>query len=114
MEILLSKTTLVAILYFSAGLIQSFCYMNGRLPEDRRSPVYPKSPAAASLMNISWMVELVAAMAMTSTYGFTYLIGAIAIYFGILPFVFQIPMARMLGFKNLKAYFAIIDGVKKK
>ncbi|MDF1581043.1 MAG: hypothetical protein P1P74_09740 [Desulfuromonadales bacterium] len=113
MELFLSKTTMAIILFLCAGIIQSFCYMNKRLPAERRSPVYPTESGKATLLNLSWIFQAVIATVMTMPEGPVRLGVTLAIYFLVLPFVVQIPMARMLGFKSFRAYMAVVDGQKK-
>jgi hypothetical protein len=113
MEILSKPTVMSVIHFFCAGLVQSFCYMNNRLPEERRSPAYPPEPGKRAMLNIAWMFQLGFAVVMSLSQGIVYLLVALAIYFILLPFVFQIPMARMLGFRNIREYIETVDAIKK-
>jgi len=101
--------TLSALLLFGASLLQSFSLMCHKLPEKRRPALYPKETRSRLALNAAWMMLL--GYGIILAFGVDVRLGivAVAIYFIPLPFVFQLPMARMMGFKSFRDYVDTVD-----
>jgi hypothetical protein len=98
-----------ALLLFAAGLLHSFSLMCRKLPPVRRSPVYPAAPLGRGALDVSWILIFLAGIRLA--FGLSVWLGIVAtgIYFVVLPFVFQPPLARLLGFRNLRHYLDTVD-----
>lgn len=100
----MTPATASALLLLAAGLLHSFSYMCRKLPRSRRPSLYPRHPSAQIALDVLWiallLVGLSLAFALSPILGAT----AVVIYFVALPFVFQPPIARMMGFKGLRDY----------
>lgn len=105
----MSPATLCALLLLAAGLLHSASFMCRKLPPARRPAWYPKRKLEQTLLDLSWICLLIwalgAAFQLSTSLGFA----AGALYFIALPFVLQPPMARLLGFRNLRHYLDLID-----
>jgi hypothetical protein len=103
--------TIAALLLAAAGFLQSLALMCRKLPEKRRPAIYPAEKLPRLLFDVAWIPLFAVGILFTFQLG-GILLGVIAlgIYFVILPFVFQLPMATMLGFKNFKAYLKATEG----
>ncbi len=94
-----------AVLFLMAGgFLHSFSLMCRKLPPERRPSIYPRRLFEVIALNGAWILlaatGLGQAFSLSLTAGFV----AIAIYFLVLPFVFQPTLARMMGFANLREY----------
>lgn len=105
----MNNATLSALLLFVASLLQSFSFMCHKLPEQRRPPLYPQGAWPRLALNGAWMLLL--GVGLYLAFGVDPRLGVIALilYFIVLPFAFQIPMARMMGFKSFRDYLATVD-----
>jgi hypothetical protein len=104
-----------ALLLVAAGLLQSLALMCRKLPEKRRPAIYPTEKLPRLLFDIAWIPLFIVGMLFAFQLGGALLgVAALAIYFVILPFVFQLPMATMLGFKNFKEYLRATESKGKK
>lgn len=109
------SATVTALLLAAAGLLQSLALMCRKLPEQRRPAIYPTEKLPRLLFDTAWIplfaVGIVSAFQLGGA-----LLGVLAmgIYFVVLPFVFQLPMATMLGFKSFNAYLKATENKGKK
>lgn len=105
----MNDATLSALFLFVAALLQSFSFMCHKLPQERRPALYPRGAWPRLALNAAWMLllgyGLVLAFGVDLGLGFI----ALVLYFIILPFAFQIPMARMMGFKSFRDYVETVD-----
>jgi hypothetical protein len=110
----MTPATQSALLLLAAGLIHSFCLMCHKLPAARQPAFYPRQPLARTAINLVWILLFLAgirlALALSTALG----IAAAIIYFVVLPFVFQPPLARMLGFNDLQEYLNLTDRHKSR
>jgi hypothetical protein len=106
---MLNNATLAAILLICAGIIHNYSFMCRKLKASELKVFYPQTASGKLLFDFSWM--LIAAAGLFLTYGLSVVLAALAaaIYFLLLPFVLQPPLARLLGFKCLAAYVEHID-----
>jgi hypothetical protein len=107
--------TVTALLLAAAGLLQSLALMCRKLPEKRRPAIYPTEKLPRLLFDIAWIPLFIVGILYAFQLG-GILLGVIAmgVYFVILPFVFQLPLANMLGFKNFKEYLRATESKGKK
>lgn len=105
----MTAATLSALLLLAAGLLQSFSLMCHRLPAARRPELYPHSDLGRIALNGAWLLLLVTGAVIAFRLDLRLGGVGLAIYFIVLPFVFQLPMARMLGFKNFRDYLDTVD-----
>lgn len=100
----MTPATASALLLLAAGLLHSFSYMCRKLPRSRRPTFYPRHPTFQIAIDAVWIVMLLGGLNLA--FGISLALGGVAvvIYFVLLPFVFQPPMARMLGFSGLRDY----------
>lgn len=97
--------TITALLLVAAGFLQSLALMCRKLPEKKRPAIYPADKLPRVLFDTAWIPLFIVGMFSAFQSGGTLLgVTALAIYFVILPFVFQLPLATMLGFKNYREY----------
>lgn len=105
----MTPATQSALLLLAAGLIHSFSLMCHKLPAGRQPAFYPRQPLLRTAINLIWLLLFLAgirlALALSTTLG----IVAAILYFVVLPFVFQPPLAKMLGFRDLRDYLATTD-----
>jgi hypothetical protein len=107
--------TIAALLLAAAGLLQSLALMCRKLPEKRRPAIYPTEKMPRLLFDIAWIPLFVVGIVYAFQLGGALLgLTALGIYFVVLPFVFQLPLATMLGFKNFQAYLKATEGKGKK
>lgn len=106
---MLNNATLAALLLICAGIIHNYSFMCRKLKPEELKVFYPHSPFGKLVFDLSWM--LMAAAGLYLTFRLSMLLSAVAtaIYFLLLPFVLQPPLARLLGFKNLTDYVDYID-----
>ncbi len=104
-----NNATLAAILLIGAGIIHNYSFMCRKLKPEELKVLYPRSPVGKLIFDLSWM--LMAAAGLYLTFQLSMLLSAVAtvIYFLLLPFILQPPLARLLGFKNLATYVNHID-----
>lgn len=100
----MTTATASALLLVMAGLLHSFSYMCRKLPRSRRPPAYPRHPSAQIALDALWIVLLLAGLKLAFDISLPLGGIAVAIYFIALPFVFQPPLAKMMGFRDLKDY----------
>ncbi|BCR04014.1 hypothetical protein DESUT3_10830 [Desulfuromonas versatilis] len=101
--------TLSALLLFLAALLHSFSFMCRKLPAGRRPRLYPGSGGARVLLDLTWLLLFLTGAWLALQISTTLGILAAVVYFVVLPFVFQPPMARMMGFASLRAYLETVD-----
>jgi hypothetical protein len=106
------SATVTALLLVFAGLLQSLSLMCRKLPEKRRPAIYPRERLPRLFFDAAWIpmfiIGILFAFQLSSVLG----VLALAIYFVILPFVFQLPMANMLGFKTFREYLKATESKK--
>lgn len=107
--LLATPATASALLLLAAGLLHSFSLMCRKLPPARRPKRYPNAPPAQAAIDLTWVALFLAGMRLA--WGLSAVLGitAAVTYFAVLPFAFQPPMARMLGFANFKEYLDTVE-----
>ena len=105
----MTAATLSAVLLLAAGLLQSFSLMCHKLPSPRRPRLYPGGDLGRLGLNGAWLLLLAAGAGLA--FSLDALLGwlGLALYFVVLPFVFQLPMAHMLGFKSFRDYLDTVE-----
>lgn len=106
--------TIAALLLVAASFLQSLALMCRKLPESRRPAIYPTDPLARLLFDVAWIPLFIAGIFSALKLGILLGVVALTIYFLVLPFVFQLPLATMLGFKNFSAYLRATEAKEKK
>jgi hypothetical protein len=107
--------TVTALLLAAAGLLQSLALMCRKLPEQRRPAIYPSEKLQRLLFDVAWVPLFGVGIILAFQSGGALLgVVALGIYFIILPFVFQLPLATMLGFRNFKDYLKATETKRKK
>jgi hypothetical protein len=107
--------TITALLLAAAAFLQSLALMCRKLPENRRPAIYPTEKLPRLMFDIAWIPLFAVGILYAFQLGGILLgVVALGIYFVILPFVFQLPLATMLGFKNFKAYLKATESKGKK
>lgn len=105
----MNAATVSALLLFTAGLLQSLRLLCQRLPPARRPEHFPTQRGALLVYDLVWIslcgVGFFLAFSLDTVLG----LFALVTYFVILPFVFQLPLARLLGFPSFRAYLDAID-----
>ncbi len=106
---MLNSATLAAVLLICAGIIHNYSFMCRKLNPEGLKVFYPSSAAGKLLLDASWI--LLAAAGLYLTFHLSVVLSAVAaaIYFLLLPFVLQPPLARLLGFRSLAEYVEHID-----
>jgi len=110
----MNDATLSAVLLLLAGGLHSFCHLCRKLPESRRPALYPREGSMQSLFSFSWVPLFALGAYLAFRISPTLSLVAGLIYFFVLPFVFQIPMVRLLGFESFRRYVETVDGRKPK
>lgn len=105
----MTAATVCALLLLAAGLVHSASFMCRKLPLARRPGWYPKRPFEQTLLDLSWICLLIWALGIAFRLSTTLGMAALAIYFIALPFALQPPMARLLGFRNLRHFLDLVD-----
>jgi hypothetical protein len=100
----MTQATQSALLLLAAGLIHSFSLMCRKLPTPRRPACYPQHILLRSAIDLAWLLLFVAGIRLAFVLSTILGIMAAILYFVALPFVFQPPLARMLGFRDLREY----------
>ncbi len=100
----MTPATQSALLLLAAGLTHSFSLMCHKLPSERCPAFYPRHPLLRTIVNLVWLLLFVAGIRLAFVLATMLGIVAAILYFVALPFVFQPPLARMLGFHNMKDY----------
>lgn len=111
---MLSPESLAAVLLICAGIVHNYSFMCRKLPAETLQTPYPKSALGKILFDLSWI--LLAAYGLLLTFQLSTVLSMVAagIYFFILPFVLQPPLARLLGFKSLTDFVNSIDDPKQR
>lgn len=106
---MLNNATLAAVLLICAGIIHNYSFMCRKLKPEDLKVFYPTSPVGKLVFDASWI--LMATVGLYLTFNLSMLLSAIAvaIYFLLLPFILQPPLARLLGFNSLADYVNQID-----
>lgn len=105
----MNDATLSALLLLVAGLLHSISLMCRQLPQPRRPALYPRRALSQGLIDLTWFILFLYGAALAFTLSLWLGVAASAIYFFVLPFVFQPPLAQMFGFKNLREYLDAVD-----
>lgn len=105
----MTPPTICALLLLAAGLVHSVSFMCRKLPPARRPEWYPKRPAEQTLLDLTWICLLIWAMGIAFRLSTTIGLAALALYFIALPFALQPPMAKLLGFRNLRHFLDLVD-----
>lgn len=105
----MNPATQTALLLFLAGWLQSFVYLCGKLPPDRLPAGYPRSANLRALFNLVWLTMFAVGLGKAWRIDpWLALVGA-ALYFGVLPFAFQLPLVRLFGFRNYRQFMDAVD-----
>jgi len=106
---MLNNATLAAVLLICAGIIHNYSFMCRKLKPEELKVFYPGTPIGKLIFDGGWM--LMAATGLYLTFKLSMVLSALAaaIYFILLPFVLQPPLARLLGFSSLSEYVNHID-----
>ena len=106
---MLNSATLAAVLLICAGIIHNYSFMCRKLKPSELKIFYPKSTVGRLLFDTGWIS--MAAAGLYLTFNLSMVLSAVAgvIYFLILPFLLQPPLARLLGFRSLSEYVKHID-----
>lgn len=101
---LLTPATASALLLIGAGVLHSLSLMCRKLPPARRPRRYPAAAPAQVAIDLAWIALFLAGMRLA--WGLSTLLGVTAalLYFVVLPFAFQPPLARLLGFASFRDY----------
>ena len=110
----MTAATIAALLLVAAGFLQSLALMCRKLPDKRRPGIYPRDRLARTLFDLAWLPLFIVAILYALQLGIPLTVAAVVIYFLVLPFVFQLPLATLLGFKNFRAYLQAIDAEKNR
>jgi hypothetical protein len=105
----LNDATLAAVLMIVAGIIHNYSFMCRKLEPEELQVFYPNSPIGKLIFDTGWMVLAMTGLYLTFTLSLVLSALAAAIYFLLLPFLLQPPLARLLGFKNLTEYIEHIE-----
>ncbi len=105
----MTQATLCALLLVAAGLLHSASFMCRKLPAARRPGWYPQGSGSAALLDLAWITLLIWAQALAFGLSTTLGLTAAAVYFVVLPFALQPPMARLLGFRSLRHYLEVVE-----
>ncbi len=106
---MLNSATLAAILLIAAGIIHNYSFMCRKLRTSELKISYPTTPLGKLIVDLSWVA--MAASGLYLALRLSPLLGAVAavIYFFLVPFALQPPLARLLGFRNLTDYVEHTD-----
>ena len=102
---MLNSATLAAILLIVAGIIHNYSFMCRKLRPDQLKVAYPATVVGKLVFDLSWITLSATGLYLTFTLSATLCAIAAVIYFLLLPFLLQPPLARLLGFRNLTDYF---------
>ncbi len=105
----MNDATLSALSLLLGGALHSFCHMCRKLPEDKRPAFYPEQGNMQIMFNFAWVMLFAVGAFMAFRISTSLSLVAGLIYFFVLPFVFQIPIARMIGFKSFTDYVKTVD-----
>jgi hypothetical protein len=108
----MNAATVSALLLFTAGLLQSLRLLCQRLPPQRRPAHFPIQRGALLIYDLVWIGLCGGGFFLAFSRGTVLGLFALAIYFVVLPFVFQLPLARLLGFPSFRAYLDAVDRYK--
>ncbi len=100
----MTPATQSALLLLAAGLIHSFSLMCRKLPAGRTPAFYPRPLLLRTAVDLAWLLLFLAGIRLAFQLSTMLGVVAAALYFVALPFVFQPPLARMLGFRDLRDY----------
>lgn len=110
----MSTATQAALLLLGAGWLQSFVYICSKVPPERLPPGYPKNGTSLMLLNLTWIVMFGAGLILTLGLSpWLALLGGI-LYFTVLPFVFQLPLVKLFGFRSYKEFIDLVDELAEK
>ena len=104
-----NSATLAAVLLIVAGIVHKYSFMCRKLRPTDLKVYYPQTAGGQLLFDMCWI--LLAAAGLHITFGLSMILAAVAaaIYFLLLPFILQPPLARLLGFKSLTEYVEHIE-----
>ncbi len=105
----MSSATLSALLLFFAALLQSASYLCTRLPAARRPEWFPGDRLRRTLFDLGWVLLFIAGIALAFKLDLWLGLIAAALYFIALPFVFQPALAKLLGYRSLRALLDDLD-----
>ncbi|NOY14400.1 MAG: hypothetical protein GXP51_12270 [Deltaproteobacteria bacterium] len=106
---MLNDQTLAAVLLICASIIHNYSFMCRKLPTAELKVAYPTSTLGVLLLDLSWMLMAAAGIYLTFTLSAVLSAVAAAIYFLVLPFLLQPPLARLLGFRSLSEYLNHVE-----
>jgi len=109
----MTPATQSALLLLAAGLLQSLSLMCHKLPVERQPAWYPGQSRWSLALNLLWFLPFLVGIRLAFVLSIQLGVVAGVLYFVVLPFVFQPPLARMLGFRDLRDYLQTVDGHKK-
>ena len=105
----MSSATISALLLFLAALLQSASYLCNKLPGPKRPGWFPKDRLSRTIFDLSWILLFIAGTALAFKIGLWLGLVAVVLYFLGLPFVFQPALARLLGYRDLRALVDDLD-----
>ena len=108
-----NNETLAAFLLTAASIIHNYSFMCRKLPATEVKVFYPRNPIGKAMFDMSWTLMAAGGLILAFTRSWSLTLIAAAIYFLLLPFVLQPPLARLLGFCSLTGYLEQVDKVKK-
>lgn len=110
---MLNSATLAAVLLIAAGIIHNYSFMCRKLNAEQLNIFYPATPIAKLIFDFSWILMAAAGLYLTFNLSMVLCALATAIYFLLLPFLLQPPLARLLGFRSLADYVNHIEQQQK-
>lgn len=105
----MTDATWSALLLFSAGLLHSFSLICRKLPASRLPSFYPATPVGRGLIDAAWIILFLVGIRLAFVLSLWLGLIALAIYFVGLPFLFQPPLVRMIGFRSFRDYLDTVD-----
>jgi hypothetical protein len=106
---MLNSATLAAILLIAAGIIHNYSFMCRKLKPAELKVFYPVTALGKLFFDLIWIVIATCGLYLTYQLSATLCAVAAVIYFLLLPFVLQPPLAKLLGFASLTDYVQHID-----
>ena len=106
---MLNSTTLAAILLIVAGIMHNYSFMCRKLNPAGLKVPFPATVGGKLALDLSWILLATAGLYLTFNLSPILCAVATAIYFLLLPFLLQPPLAKLLGFRNLTEYVEHIE-----
>lgn len=96
-----------------AGIIHNYSFMCRKMKPEELKVFYPVKPVGKLIFDGSWILLAAAGLFLTLDLSAVLTAVAALIYFLLLPFILQPPLAKLLGFHSLADYVEYIDQNKK-